>query len=169
MTTHITDGIRNISAIVASQPQLSIAERAEYERICARYDRAIGDLRRAKKAGDAKKIAAAERAISRAKEAREVFVHPRVGHLRAPVRIIGKFENGWSGPGVTGIHHQECEMVLDHKDLSGPLYRTVRVLRDEGAPPTIARSAPDTMGVAWYAIADQIARGKIIVIEEGSS
>ena len=57
-------------------------------------------------------------------------------------------------------------MVLDHKDLSGPSYRTVRVLKDEGAPPTNARSAPDVMGVAWFAIADQIKRGQIVVLGE---
>jgi hypothetical protein len=55
-------------------------------------------------------------------------------------------------------------MVLDHKDLSGPSYRTVRVLKDEGGPPANARSAPDRMGVAWFAIADQIRRGHIVVL-----
>jgi hypothetical protein len=100
----------------------------------------------------------------RAKEAREALVRPQVGHLWAPARIIGKFEGRWSGPSVSGRHFQECEMVLDHKDLSGPQYRTVRVLRDEGAPPTNARAAPDTMGVAWCALAEQIKRGQIVVL-----
>ena len=160
----IGDKLASITAIVSLQPQLSGAERAEYERICARLARANSDKRRAEKRGDAKKLAAAERAIVRAKQFREMFVSPRVGQLWAPARIIGKFEGRWSGPSGTGAHHQECEMVLDHKDLSGPSYRTVRVLKDEGGPPTNARSAPDVMGIAWFAIADQIKRGKIVVL-----
>ena len=163
MTT-TADKLANISSILASQPQLSGAERAEYERINQRLHRAESDLRRAKKRGDAHKLVLAERAMVRAKQFREAFVGPRVKHLWAPARIISKFESHWSGPGVAGIHHQECEMVLDHKDLSGPSYRTVRVLRDEGAPPTNARDAPDRMGVAWFALADQIKCGKYIVV-----
>ena len=147
-------------------PQLSGAEREEYERICAQLARANSDKRRAEKRDDAKKLAAAERAIVRAKQFREAFVSPRVGQLWAPARIVGKFKHLWSGPGVSGFHVHECEMVLDHKDLSGPSYRTVRVLKDEGAPPTNARSAPDVMGVAWFAIADQIKRGQIVVLGE---
>ena len=156
--------VGRLPSILAKQPQLTGAESKEYERICARLQRAGSDLRRAEKRGDAKKLAAAERAIARAKQFREAFVNPRVGHLWAPARIIGKFESCWSGPGVSGVHHQECEMVLDHKDLSGPNYWTVRVLRDEGGPPTKARSAPDSMGVAWFAITEQIKRGKIVVL-----
>jgi hypothetical protein len=161
-----TDKLANISTILARQPQLSIAERAEYEKINQRLHRAESDIRRAKKRGDAHKLVLAERALVRAKQFREAFVNPRVGHLWAPARIISKFESHWSGPSVAGIHHQECEMVLDHKDLNGPSYRTVRVLRDEGAPPVNARSAPDTMGVAWFALADQIKCGKYIVLSE---
>ena len=160
----MTDKLAHISATLASQPQLSAAERAEYERICSRLQRASSDLRRAKERGDAKKLAAAERASERAKQARATFVGPRVGHLHAPARIIGKFEGRWSGPSGSGAHHQECEMVLDRKDLSGPQYRTVRVLRDEGGPPTNARSAPDSMGVAWFALSEQIKRGHIVVL-----
>ena len=158
--------LARIPAILAMQPKLSSAEREEYKRIRARLQRAESDRRRAEKRGDAKKLAAAERAITRAKQFREAFVQPRVDQLWAPARIIGKFEGHWHGPSGTGIHHQECEMVLDHKDLSGPSYRTVRVLKDEGGPPTNARSAPDVMGVAWFAIADQIKRGHIVVLGE---
>ena len=158
------DKLASISAILATQPKLSGAEREEYERICARIARASSDKRRAEKRGDDKKLATAERAIVRAKLARETFLEPRVGQLWAPARIIGKFEGRWRGPSGVGTHRHECEMVLDHKDLSGPSYRTVRVLKDEGGPPTNAHSAPDAMGVAWFAIAEQIERGQIVVL-----
>ena len=159
-------GLGRIEALRESQPQLTVAERAEYDRIWERLRRATSDHRRAEKRGDTKKLAAAERAITRAKQFREAFVQPRVGHLWAPTRIIARFESHWSGPGIAGVHRQECEMILDHKDLSGPQYRTVRVLRDEGEPPSNPRSAPHEMGVAWFAIADQIKRGKIVVLDE---
>lgn len=163
MTT-IADKLAHISKLAASGPTLTKAERAEYEQIFAKIRRADADQRRAEKRGDAKKLAAAERAIVRAKQLRDAFLSPRVGHLWAPARIIGRFEGRWSGPSGAGAHHQECEMVLDHKDLSGPNYRTVRVLKDEGGPPTNARTAPDRMGVAWFAISDQIKRGHIVVL-----
>jgi hypothetical protein len=155
--------------VAADAPKLSEAERAEYERICKRLHRADTDRRRAEKRGDAQKLAAADCALARAREARDTIVAPHVSHLRAPARIIGTFEGHWRGPSGSGIHRQACEMVLDHKDLSGPIYRTVRVLKDEGGPPTNAHSAPDTMGVAWFAIADQIQRGKIVVLDEEES
>ncbi len=164
MTT--ADKLKSIPAILATQPQLSGAEREEYERICARLHRVESDLRRAKKLGDPKKLAVVERAVTRATAARDAFVSPRVGQLWAPARIVGRFESHWRGPSGSGVHHQECEMVLDHKDLSGPSYRTVSVLKDEGGPPTNARSAPDAMGVAWFALAEQIERGKIVVLGE---
>ena len=163
---NVDDKLADISKTLSLQPQLSSTEREEYARISARLQRAESDRRRAEKRGDAKKLAAAARAITRAKQAREAFTRPRVGHLWAPTRIIGKFEGRWRGPAGAGAHHQECEMVLDHKDLSGPHYRTVRVLRDEGGPPTNARSAPEGMGVAWFAIAEQIKRGQIVVLGE---
>lgn len=164
--TSIADKLAALSAIAASGPQLSRSERVEYDKIFTRLCRAKSDRRRAEKRGDAKQLAAAERAISRAKEAREALVRPHVGRLWAPARIIGKFESRWSGPGIAGIHHQECEMVLDHKDISGPYYRTVRVVRDEGGPPTNPRGAPGSMGVAWFALEEQIKSGKIVVIGE---
>ena len=160
----IADKLANINKLLALQPQLSGAEREEYDRIWARLSRAESDKRRAVKRGDTKKLAAAERALTRAKQFREAFVQPRIGHLWAPARIIYKTEGHWNGPSGAGIHRWECEMVLDHKDLSGPAYRTVRVLKDEGGPPTNARSAPDTMGVAWFAVADQIKNGTIGVL-----
>ena len=165
MTT-VADKLAHINALVASQPQLSGAERAEYDRIWDRLRRAEGDKRRAVKRGDAKKLAAAERTLTRAKQFREAFVQPRVGHFWAPTRIIYKTDGHWSGPSGSGIHRWECEMVLDHKDLSGPEYRTVRVLKDDGGPPTNARSAPDMMGVAWFAINEQIKGGNIVVLGE---
>lgn len=149
-------------------PKLNAAERAEYERIDARLSRARADLRRATKRGDIKKVAAAERAINKASAAYDAFVYPRVARLRAsaPQRIIAQFEGRWRGPSGPGIHMQVCEMVLECLELHGPQYRTVRVVSDVGGPPTCARSAPDNMGVAWFAIADQIASGRMKIIDE---
>lgn len=160
----VADKLKSLDAALTRRPQLVGADRETYDRIWARLARASGDKRRAEKRGDAKKLAAAERAITRAKEARDALLVPAVGHLWAPARIIATFERHWHGKSGTGIHHQTCEMVLDHKDLSGPQYRTVRVLKDEGAPPTNARSAPDVMGVAWSALADQIKCGRIVLL-----
>lgn len=42
----------------------------------------------------------------------------------------------------------------------------VAVLKDEGAPPANARSAPTMMGVAWHAIVSQIRDGQIVVLDE---
>jgi hypothetical protein len=162
--TTVVDKLRRIDAALAKRPQLLGTDRENYDRIWTRLARATSDKRRAEKRGDAKKLAAAERAIARAKEARDALLVPAVGHLWAPARIIAKFEGHWHGKSGAGIHHHACEMVLDHKDLSGPEYRTVRVLKDEGGPPTNARSAPDVMGVAWSAIADQIRCGQIVVL-----
>lgn len=160
----ITEKLANIEKLATSGPQLSGSERAEYERICNRVSRASADLRRAKKRGDEKKAASAERSLANASALRAEFLAPKVGHLWAPVRIIAKFKHLWRGPGVSGFHVHECEMVLDRKDLSGPHYLTVRVLKDEDGPPTNARSAPDSMGVAWFAITEQIERGQIVVL-----
>lgn len=150
-------------------PQLSGSERAEYNRIDNRISRATADLRRAKKRGDENKAASAERALANANAMRDEFLAPKVGHLWAPTRIIAKFEGHWHGQTGSGVHRHECEMVLDHKDLSGPSYRTVRVLKDEGGPPTNARSAPDVMGVSWLYLGEQIERGQILVVEGASS
>lgn len=162
----IAEKLTNIGKLATSGPQLSGSERAEYARISNRISRASADLLRAKKRGDAKKATSADRSLANARAMRDEFLAPKVSHLWAPARIIAKFEGRWRGPSGTGVHHQECEMVLDHKDLSGPSYRTVRVLKDEGGPPTNARSAPDVMGVAWFAIAEQIKRGQIVVLGE---
>ncbi len=169
----IADKLANIEKLATSGPRLSGSERVEYDRIGNRISRASADLRRAKKRGDAKKAVSAERSLANATAMRDEFLAPKVGHLSAPVRIIAKFESHWHGRSGTGIHRQECEMVLDHKGLSGPSYRTVHVLKDEGGPSTNARSTPDGMGIAWFAIDDQIKRGQIVVLgelgEEGPS
>lgn len=175
MTESITEGLSRIEAAVASQPKLSREEYVEYQQICTRLERVKGDLRRAKNkslrggAGEAdtKKIAAAERGVEKHTATFKALVDPHVGHLWAPTRIIAKSEGRWSGPSGQGIHYQECEMVLDHKDLSGPSYRTVRVIKDVGGPPTDARQPFQVMGVAWHAIEDQIRRGDIVVVDEG--
>ena len=162
----IAEQLARIDQLATSGPRPSGSERAEYERICARVDRASGDLRRAKKRGNDKKASSAERSLANAKAQLAEFLSPKVDHLWAPTRIIAKFKHLWSGPGVSGFHIHECEMVLDRKDLSGPQYRTVRVLKDEGAPPTNARSAPDSMGVSWLYIGAQIKSGQIVVLGE---
>jgi len=51
-------------------------------------------------------------------------------------------------------------------DISGPQYRTTRVLKDEGGPPTGARGAPGLLGVAWFAVRDHIDRGVLVVLDE---
>jgi len=152
----------HVDAIAAAAPRLSEAESAKYEKICARLHRANTERRRAEKRGDAKKLAAATRAISRARADRDAIVAPHVSHLPAPTRILCNDEYPWSGPSGSGIHRISYEMILDCKDLSGPDYRTVRVLKDEGGPPTNARSAPTSMGVAWHAVPSLI----VVVDEE---
>lgn len=161
-----TDKITSIFAKAESAPRLSPEESAAYDRIFDRLARASADLRRAKKRGDAKLLASAQRRMERARADRAAIVAPHVDHLPAPRRILCTFESRWSGSGVAGNHLQVCEMVLDHKDLSGPEYRTVRVLRDEGGPPANPRSAPDSMGVAWFALSEQIESGKIVVLDD---
>jgi hypothetical protein len=161
-----TDKLKRIEKIMSSGPKLSEAERNEYDRISKRLCRAEGDLRRAKKRDDAKKIASAERSAARAKAQRTELLAPKVDPLWAPTRIIAKSEGHWVGPSGSGIHHVECEMILDYKDVSGPQYRTVRVLKDEGGPPTNARAPFDIMGVAWWAIDEQIKRGWIVVLDD---
>lgn len=164
MTT--ADKLASIEKRAMSGPQLSGPERAEYERIEKRVSRASADLRRAQKRGDEKKGASAERSLANAKASLKEFLSPKVDHLWAPARIISKSKQLWSGPGVSGFHIHECEMVLESKELSGARYRTVRVLKDEGGPPTNARSAPTAMGVSWSYIHEQIECGQIVVLAD---
>lgn len=163
MTT-TADKLTHLVTLATSGPQLTGTEREEYDRICTRLQRAESDRRRAEKRSDATKLAAADRAITRARQFHKAFVEPRVSHLWAPARIIGKFQARWTGPSESGSHCHECEMVLERKDLSGPQYRTVRVLKDEGEPPTNPRSAPTSMGLAWFAVEEQIKSGQIVVL-----
>ena len=165
----VAEKLSNIERLATSGPQLLGSERAEYDLICARIHRAQGDVRRAQKRGDAQKTASAQRSLGNAEARRTEFLAPKVDRLWAPVRIISKGEGHWHGPSGSGVHRYECEMVLDYKDLSGPQYRTVRVLKDEGGPPTNARKPHDTMGVAWWAITGQIERGGIVVLDAGAS
>lgn len=162
----IADLLATIEKAAASGPQLSGSEREEYERISKRLHRAETTLRRAIKCEDKQKTLSAGRSAANARAKRDEFLAPKVSHLWAPARIVYKSEGHWSGPSGSGIHRHEVEMMLDHKDLSGPEYRIVRVLKDEGGPPTNARSAPSIMGVAWFAIADHVKTGKIVVIDE---
>ena len=167
MLKNFTEFRAHVEAIQAALPRLSEMEYAQYEKICTRLQRAEADKRRGTKRDDAKTIAAADRAIARATAARDALIKPYVDPRWAPSRIIYKSDAYWTGPaGGWGKHHQECEMVLDHKDLSGPTYRTVRVLKDEGAPPTNARPPFQIVGVAWHAIRPQIDRGHLIVLDE---
>jgi hypothetical protein len=158
--------LAHVDAAAAAAPLLSGPEREEYERVCKRLSRAESELRRAIKREDKQKTLSAGRSVARAREARDAFLAPRVNHLAAPARIIYRCAAPWSGPSGSGVHCHEVEMMLDHKDVSGPEYRIVRVLKDEGGPPTNARGAPSIVGVAWFAIADHVKTGKIVVIDE---
>ncbi len=149
-----------------ASPTLSSAESASIQKIYTRSDRANGDLRRAQKLGDAKKIASAQRAIARAQDAMAAIENPKISHLWAPRRIRYTSASPWRGPTGQGMHRYEIEMVLDHKNISGPQYRKVRVISESGAPPTGSREAPEVMGTAWHALQDSIDRGDIVVIEE---
>lgn len=158
------DELRHAPVTYTRHPQLLGPHRLAYDQICARLTRARKAKRRAERQGDEKKLTAATHAIAQATGVRDALLAPAVGHLWAPARIIAKLERPWRGRSGTGIHRHVCEMVLDHKDLPGPEYRTVRVLIDEGGPPARARLAPDKMGIAWSALADQIRCGRIVVL-----
>lgn len=162
----IFDQLANIERLANSGPQMSKTELQEYERICARIQRSTGDLRRATTRGDTKLVTAAERSLNRAKALRAAFLGPKVDHRWAPERIIHKTDAPWYGKARRGVHRHECEMILDHKDLAGPQYHTVRVLVDDGGPPTDARHAPSSMGVAWYAIDSRIKSGTIVILDD---
>jgi len=159
--------LAKIEERLARQPQLTAEQRAEYEKIRDREIRAAGALRTARRKDDAIVIATAERRIAKARAAADAFAAPFLANLpTAPLRILATFKGAWSGPnGTNGMHVQVCEMVLDRCEISGPKYQTVRVISDEGGPATTwARKAPSSMGVAWFAIGDQIARGDIKVL-----
>lgn len=147
-------------------PTLTPAERIEWDKICRRVARASTDLRRANKRGDAELVAKAERAMARARAARDAFCVPRCAGLNPPRRLRVKSEWPWSGKSGSGMHVIVTEMVLDHVEIVGPYYRHVRTISDVGGPPTNRRGAPDSMGVAWFAVEDQIARGHYTVIED---
>ena len=161
-------GIAALERLVTqSEPQLSAAERQEYELIRKRLDRAFAEKRRGEKRGDRRTIESADRAIARHTEARDAFVQPRVAHLYAPAMIEASWDSPWRSGEVRGVHHQACLMVLDHLEISGPLYKTVKVLADYGGPPATAafkpQGAPTAMGIAWFAVREHIATGKIKV------
>lgn len=165
----ITEKLARLEKLATSGPQLAKAEREEYERISKRLHRAEGELRRAIQREDKQKTLSAGRSVANARAMRDEFLAPKVNRLWAPQRIVYKSEARWSGPSGSGVHRHEVEMVLDHKDLSGPEYRIVRVLKDEGGPPTNARNAPSIVGVAWFAVADHVKTGKIVVLDEEGS
>lgn len=147
------------------RPAFDARARAEYSKICTRLYRARAELRHALTRNDPKKQAAAERALARHTAARDTLLDPYVWEFDAPRRIVVHFESPWSGPSGSGIHRHACDMVLDYKDLSGPRYRTVCVISDVNGPPTNARKGPDSMGIAWGALAGDIATGRIVVLE----
>jgi hypothetical protein len=82
--------------------------------------------------------------------------------MEPPARIQYTTKQPWRGDGMTGWHIHVVEMKLDRIDPSGPHYVTTKVISDEGGPPKNPRSAPTAMGVAWFALPDQIRDGHII-------
>lgn len=150
-------------------PLLTEAQRVEWERIQTRVARANATLRRARKRGDEVEIGKAKRAHERACEARARFCEPLTAGLYAPTRVRATFEHRWFSHPVVGQHVFVVEMVLDRRDISGPQYRTVRVISEVGAPPTGARSAPTCSGIAWFAVRDVISSGRYIVLDEVAS
>lgn len=81
-----------------------------------------------------------------------------------PERIVYTCRAPWSGPSGSGWHEHVCEMKLDRIESHGPQYKLVRCLKETGAPPTNARPAPCSMGIAWFAIPEYIASGQIVVL-----
>lgn len=172
--TDIRGKLAEIERLHQENPLLTPEQRAWWEK----YDRAVcrarAALRRAKKrCGEnsmSSEVEKAEAALDRAKERKRRFVEPLVAHLWAPKKIRAVFESRWGGggmrPGPYGVHVQTCDMVLDEVDINGPQYRTVAVVSDVGGPPTNARKPPHIMGVAWFAVADQIKRGAMIPLDE---
>jgi hypothetical protein len=165
MTNAIADGLAKIERIRASAPMLTDVQRADYERICARVHRASATLRRATKKVDAKAIAAAERSLAKARAQRDAFVAPLLVGFNAPERIRVTCSAAWTAQGNSGIHVHEIECILDHVDIGGPEYKRVAVISESGRPPFEgARGAPDSYGVAWFALKEYIASGKIMVL-----
>lgn len=60
-----------------------------------------------------------------------------------------------------GMHRHVCIMELSEETLTGPQYVLVRAVSESGAPPENAREAPTCMGVAWSALPEYIASGRI--------
>lgn len=168
MTNSIAAKLARIAA--KNSPRLTHDEIAVWDKINHRLARTAADLRRATKRGDAKQIATAERARARAEAARDAFVAPRVSGLGdLPKRILYRTAQPWSGPSGHGVHHHEVEMVFDYADISGPHYRTVRVLKDEGGPPTGARGACTGFGIAWFAIGEFATSSDYTILPEVES
>lgn len=86
--------------------------------------------------------------------------------LKAPALIEFTTRAPWTAKdGTNGVHVCVVVMKLDREEASGPQYVRTEVLRDEDAPPASFRASPPTaMGVAWFALNDQIANGQIKVL-----
>lgn len=153
-------------------PTLTHEQREAWEKIQTRLCRAAATLRRARTRGDAIAIERAERSLGRAHAARTAFCEPLTAGLYAPTRVRATFESRWTsrpdehGNVLGGRHVHVVEMVLNYRCISGPQYRAVRVISDEGGPPAPhARPAPTTSGVAWSAVRDLIASGRYVVLD----
>lgn len=144
---------------------------AEHDKISKRLHRATRDLERGEDNADEKLIASAKRRIEKARADRQALVVAS-GILdrfpAPPARIEMITKQPWHGNGLRGVHVHRVEMVLDYVDLFGPQYKTVNVLEDSGGPPATApffpRKAPDRMGMAWFAVPEQLKRGDIKVL-----
>ncbi len=161
-TAQVAAAIALIDQHVADQPRLTADQRAEHERLQKRLQRADCDNRKRPTEKTAAKVAKVRAEIS-------AFAAPFIAHYPAPpARILQTTRSPWGRNGVGtygvdhGVHDIMVEMVLDGLELSGPQYRTVRCVSDMGGPPVNPRGPCTSMGVAWFAIADQIKRGAIV-------
>lgn len=90
------------------------------------------------------------------------LVRSNIQTMDAPERVEWTCRYLW---GRANWHVIVVEAVLEREEQSGPQYKMVRVISDVGGPPTNARKPPDSMGIAWFALPEHLANGKIKVIK----
>lgn len=149
-------------------PVLSPVDRERYRKIDERLMRANSRLRTALKNGDIDNIGARTASRDRAAVERDAFVAGFVADLRAPALIVYESRSHWADGLRHGMHVIRVAMRLDHVDIVGPRYRLIGVESDVGGPPTMARGAPKSFGVAWSALDEYVRNGLITVIEVSS-
>lgn len=148
---------------------LTAEENAQCNALRERLHRAKTAIRRATKRNDAAGLVKANAAKDRATAALTAFTVQLGIFPTPPQRIRYITEARWTYGATHGTHRHDIEMVLDHLDVSGPEYRTVRVIGETGAPPQNPRPACDIMGIAWFAIPDAIREGRLIPLTDGGA